>query len=127
MQNAMIGNTAFLTGIEYTAGPAATDLRIGIRNNVTLPAGDAVAFWAGRTRVFLELLPLSPVNGTFEAMEVEDLEYAHKVWDTPRHLVDEGSDPGAHDVFLQTPLYRGICSATTASACVSNDATSSSV
>lgn len=83
LQGAMLGNTAFLEGIRVQVGTQHTDIQVIIRNNATIPGGTRNYFWAGQTRVFVELLPLQPSNATFEAFPgFGGLDFTHKVWPT---------------------------------------------
>jgi hypothetical protein len=90
----MLGNTGFLTGMEWNVSTATTEVRVGIRNNATIPGGNQDFFWAGQTRVYLEFVPMLPSNDTFEALTNSDgLQFTHQVW--PGIVTEEQVTSGA--------------------------------
>jgi hypothetical protein len=95
VQNAVLGNTAFLVGIEAVTRPDTIDLLVTVRNNATFDRAPS-AFWPGTTQVFVELLMLDADAGTDEApvplADAGRVAYAHKVW--PKK-VDYGAFTGA--------------------------------
>jgi hypothetical protein len=101
----MLGNTAFLEGVRVQVGTQHTDIQVVIRNNATIPGGTRDYFWAGQTRVFVELLPLLPSSTTFEAFPgFGGLEFTHKVW--PAQVSEASAVSGAPRV---TPGSTVLC------------------
>jgi hypothetical protein len=83
MQNAVLGNTAFLVGIEAVARLNSIDLLVTIRNNATFDRIPS-KFWPGMTQVFVEFLPLEntdDADGTPVVLATPgNVTFIHKVW-----------------------------------------------
>lgn len=83
MQNAVLGNTAFLVGIEAVTRLHSIDILVTIRNNATFDRNPS-KFWPGMTQVFVEFLPLESANdadGTpLVLASPGNVTYLHQVW-----------------------------------------------
>lgn len=83
MQNAVLGNTAFLVGIEAITRLDSIDILVTIRNNATFDRNPS-KFWPGMTQVFVEFLPLESTNdadGTpLVLSEPGNVSFVHQVW-----------------------------------------------
>ena len=83
MQNAVLGNTAFLVGIEAVTRLESIELLVTIRNDATFDRVPS-KFWPGSTQVFVEFLPLEPQNDETDTPVVLEnhgnVSFVHQVW-----------------------------------------------
>jgi hypothetical protein len=96
VQNAVLGNTAFLVGIEAVTRLESIDILVTIRNNATFDRTPS-KFWPGMTQVFVEFLPLETtydVEGTpLVLSDPGNVTYVHQVW--PKKVTyDAFTSPG---------------------------------
>lgn len=84
VQNAVLGNTAFVVGIEVVTRTDSVDILVTTRNNATFDRTPS-QFWPGNTQVFVELLMLEDdeASGAAAAVPLADpgtVEFIHDVW-----------------------------------------------
>jgi hypothetical protein len=79
LQNAVLGNTAFLVGVRTATRVEAVDILVEIRNNATFDRAPA-KFWPGTTQVFVEILPLKPATTPEVLDDPGAVEFTHTVW-----------------------------------------------
>lgn len=78
----MLGNTAFLVGIEVITRTDSVDILVTTRNNATFDRTPS-KFWPGNTQVFVELLMLEEAASSSAVVPMADpgsVEYLHQVW-----------------------------------------------
>ena len=83
LQNTVLGNTAFLVGIEAVTRLDSIDILVTIRNDATFDRTPS-KFWPGMTQVFVEFLPLentdSPDGAPQVLLDPGTVNFTHQVW-----------------------------------------------
>lgn len=116
MQNAVLGNTAFVVGIEVVTRTDSVDILVTTRNNATFDRTPS-QFWPGSTQVFVELLMVEDeaASGAAAVVPLADpgtITFMHEVW--PKKVAYEAfanasgalpslSRPRAHRALRQQP------------------------
>eukprot|EP00892_Ulva_mutabilis_P000131 jgi/Ulvmu1/10118/UM006_0069.1 len=81
--NAVLGNTAFVVGIEVVTRTDSVDILVTTRNNATFDRTPS-KFWPGNTQVFVELLMLEGTSVTASAVvpmaDPGTVSFMHDVW-----------------------------------------------
>lgn len=93
-QEAMLGNTAFLTGCEATAVANRFDLVCTVRNDASLLGFDQTSFWPGFTQLFIEMLALESGDGAVPMADFGEFTFVHEVWNALRLSYAAASQPG---------------------------------
>jgi hypothetical protein len=116
VQNAVLGNTAFLVGIEAVTRLNSIDLLVTIRNNATFDRTPS-KFWPGMTQVFVEFLPLenaNDVDGTPLVLSSPgNVTFVHKVW--PKKVTYDAFRATGGESRSQDPVSRMTCKLVAAS------------
>lgn len=84
VQNAVLGNTAFVVGVEVVTRTDSVDILVTTRNNATFDRTPS-RFWPGNTQAFVELLMLedAPAGAADAAVPLADpgeVTFMHEVW-----------------------------------------------